>query len=390
MKARPVLAILLLQLLCTVLVDGAGVFTVPKLRLGICTINKAGSAPIFNLLNAANGNPEGGLRGDESKRIPDGKKLQEYLDDPSWTFVVVLREPTERFASGFNHVCGRSAAKGLCPSERTEDIHALLDAIEAESRSSKINAHFRPASMDCNLETSLSSYTIIPYDEMEQGLLRVLHGLPALSRPGMEAKQARLMELVRKQFVHLHVNRAPEAGLGHIAPIGSSAALAESWRAVAGTAHPDADVWPRVQKFFAADYVMYARHVKPLPWVPVPLASAGRGHSSALYPKAGVGAPRAAGGGGAPQTQQQAQPQPLVGRKPSSAATGTTPGGGATSASASSARSAPTPRWMDFRLLVLGLLLVIGVPQAFFYVQAAAAAAQGKASSPTHDPADTI
>jgi hypothetical protein len=235
----------------------AGVFGIPELKLATCIINKTGSSAVFKLLHEAKGDPTN-LRGDSLAMYVGTPSILRILKDPAWTVFVVMREPAERFSSAFSSRCGRAAIKGNCP-VKPGDVHAMLDLLEhwydekGTTRKKRMDAHYRSFSEDCELIKHLSDYTVIAYEHLETGLATVVRELPTLG----EQNRTRLLKVVRGLFLHLHSGNLSTTSL-HIAPIGSSAATVARWKSVAGTTHADADIWPRLQRFYAEDYALYS------------------------------------------------------------------------------------------------------------------------------------
>ena len=62
--------------------------------------------------------------------------VSKLLSDPNWTRVVVLRDPIERFASGYlDKCCMFSASERACPDfVNRMNITAVLDALENKVR----------------------------------------------------------------------------------------------------------------------------------------------------------------------------------------------------------------------------------------------------------------
>jgi hypothetical protein len=253
-------------------VSAAGVHGLSSIKLAACTINKSGSTVIFRLLNAAAGEANFstfaiGPHRDTAFTRYAHSKLKAILSDPEWTKFAVLREPAERFASAFQHKCVRTPTKGICPESdpnKMSDVHAVLTAVErmvaVATDSEQIDAHFRPYAESCDLSTSLSSYIVIHYDELQAGLVRVVKLLPTVTAK----KRSALLSAVKVLFPQ-NVSAVKVDALNR-APPDSSLALAQGWRNAAAAiprgAHPDADIIPRLKKIYAADFKMFQSFTK--------------------------------------------------------------------------------------------------------------------------------
>ena len=249
--------------------SATGAYGLRNLKVASCTINKAGSTVVNRIMHALNGITDAKvleglkLRGENAFESFANESLQEILNDPSWTKFVVLREPAERFASGFQHKCirgPRGKVFTLCPeinSELMEDIDRVVSAVESMAfRALKTNtkiadSHFRPISEDCDLFNSSWKYSIVIYDYLEDDIIDVVSTIPTIT----EERRRDVINAIHALFPE-DITKLKR--MGNRAPPGSSAALANDWNS--DIKYTSKDIIPRLRSIYAHDYAIYEHY----------------------------------------------------------------------------------------------------------------------------------
>ena len=130
-----------------------------------------------------------------------GKRLAAVLD-PAYTASVVVRDPLDRFLSGFLNKCVQeadvkaAAAAHVCPVRRLRTPGATLDSLLEfllRRATEHTDPHFRPQTAFCGLRLLSSNYHVIAFEDMADGAESLL----AVAKLPTPARAARFAEAVR-------------------------------------------------------------------------------------------------------------------------------------------------------------------------------------------------
>ena len=177
----------------------------PERKVAICAIEKNGwtiMSPLMSLMNSVNLThrlPSRTMCAYHNRNCPaafghewrNTSRLKGIFDDPEWRTAVVLREPMERYISGYNSKCNHSIASDRGGPKTCEhllriaapDVH--LNSVAHRLTAPQIwargitNPHWAPQHTFCGGLTnkSLRRYTsVIPYRNIRSGLAAVLAG----------------------------------------------------------------------------------------------------------------------------------------------------------------------------------------------------------------------
>lgn len=235
----------------------------PDLHLAVCYIHKAASTTVSRFLlyaqssNLSRTNDVLALRREKVLvslwQQPNSVK-NALRNDLSWQWVLIYRDPVERFASAFLDKCVRwGATSSQCPlrlpASRKDRANAsrILDVLETTPLAA-VDSHFLPASLRCP-HWSLQNYTVIPYEALLSGFTQVVARLTRIPR-------------TRHQELKLGVNaiigdRASEIAVaGNMSSAGAAAVLAKQW-ASAKPGTENATIFARARRYYAADYLRF-------------------------------------------------------------------------------------------------------------------------------------
>lgn len=191
------------------------------------------------------------------------------LHDPSWTRVVIVRDPIVRFAAGFLNKCKLAVFEndqlgdGNCPTQNiteSQSAHRVLGILEQLSESASVlNDHFRPQSQFCDLHTYAPGYVFIDMNVLVPSM-RKLIGRLQTPDDTKNVTWTALGEVLALKATRLHTTPSHD--------------LAQTWvdeadtclKVNAGNATAcETLIVPRLRKLYAVDYKMFAgAHYQPL------------------------------------------------------------------------------------------------------------------------------
>lgn len=307
---------------------------VRELRLAVCTVPKTASSAMKRLLLRAIGAPHwnssdiqaihfppvSGLAtlrapvgGDAASTAAAVATANALLRDPSWTRLVIVRDPVERFVSAFLDKCGRESPNWNCPvkEEQTRwSMEAVLAALEATAHSlpprddafaaaiggmHSLNSHFLPAALLCDLRLTRRAWRVLPlHPDLAGAIAAAVGGLQAAdgARPGLlEDVQRWAREMLVDSHAASDRHNTPadmlvrelRAAAAAEARLGSSARATppntNNTNAVPAPIYPlksrilvnasgaaAIDLLRRIECFYAVDYHLFADVMPPAQW----------------------------------------------------------------------------------------------------------------------------
>jgi Sulfotransferase family len=109
------------------------------------------------------------------------KGAEQAMADPQTTRFIVVRDPIERFISGFVDKCLEPAKKGEpynwnCPLQEPSRSNITAVFLEMKRQADNmgkafVNEHFRPQSLFCDIRTYRDRYKVIPYSQLKEKLV---------------------------------------------------------------------------------------------------------------------------------------------------------------------------------------------------------------------------
>jgi hypothetical protein len=313
---------------------------VRDLRLAVCTVPKTATSRIKRLLLRAMGSPlwdsnnsasihhpktsgmptlRAPVGGNASSTAAAVRAANELLRDPSWTRLVIVRDPVRRFMSAFLDKCARESPNWNCPVQGEDarwSVEAVLAAVEATAlaphpRESdlndafassigavhSLNSHFLPTALFCDLRLTRRAWRALPMQpDFAGAFAAAVGGLHVVNgaRPGLlEDVQgwARVMltESLAPQYATpsdalVRVLRAAAAAAARSGAAGSAnaldAAVISDGRSAAHghaqiafsrilhnvTGAGAIDILRRIECFYAIDYQLFADVLAPPQW----------------------------------------------------------------------------------------------------------------------------
>lgn len=201
-----------------------------------------------------------------SMRDLELSRANQMMHDPSWTRIVIVRDPVARFAAAFLDKCAyviyaqnqTRVVNDNCPVQDvagSESADRVLSKLEQQKRDGgidAINGHFRPQVQFCDLRRYAHSYVVIEMDAID---LKMSDVIERLEIP-LDTKSAALAALEEvSDLGHITVHRTPSQSLAQTW-VDEAEACVQIEKPTNASAC-DHLIVPRLQRLYADDYELF-------------------------------------------------------------------------------------------------------------------------------------